>query len=231
MARAAKRQAKTSTSGGLVEIAYTVLRKRILDNEMKPGFQALEAEIALGLGMSRTPVHEALMRLQADGLVEVQPRHGVRVLPIAPDDMREIYEVLTCVEAAAAELLTLRRPHATELVELEHAVADMERALARDDLSAWAEADERFHRNVLELCGNRRLARIGLTFRDQVRRARMVTLRLRPKPYKSSAAHKALIQCIKRGDADAAGRNHRLQRQRGSAELMDILTRYDLTYL
>ena len=222
---------KTGERGGLAEAAYVALHKRILDNELRPGFQALEAELALGLGMSRTPVHEALLRLQADGLVEVQPRRGVRVLPIAPDDMREIYEVLTCVESAAAELLAQRRPGAMELVGLERAVNDMERALSRDDLEAWADADERFHRSILELCGNQRLARIGLMFRDQVRRARMVTLRLRAKPYKSNAAHKALLLCIKRGDGEAASQNHRQQRQRGSNELMAILKRYELPYL
>jgi DNA-binding GntR family transcriptional regulator len=226
-----KRPRKAGERSGLVEIAYAALRGRILDNDMKPGFQALEAELALGLGMSRTPVHEALLRLQADGLVEIQPRRGVRVLPISPEDMREIYEILTCVEAAAAELLASRRPSVAELVGLERAVADMERALARNDLKAWADADERFHRAILELCGNRRLARIGLTFQGQVRRARMVTLRLRAKPYKSNAAHKALVQCIKRGDAAAAGKNHRHQRQRGSDELMAILKRYELPYL
>ena len=70
----------------LVDTAYEWIRRRILDNVWPPGHRALEQEVALELGMSRTPVREALVRLQNDGLVEVVPRHGMRVLPVSPQD-------------------------------------------------------------------------------------------------------------------------------------------------
>jgi DNA-binding GntR family transcriptional regulator len=98
---APKRAAPTS----LVDAAYEQIRRRILDNAWPPGHRALEQEVALALGMSRTPVREALMRLQAEGLVEVIPRHGMRVLPVSPTDMREICQILTALECMAAELL------------------------------------------------------------------------------------------------------------------------------
>ncbi|MCB2002734.1 MAG: winged helix-turn-helix transcriptional regulator, partial [Rhodoferax sp.] len=63
----------------LVDAAYDQIRRRILDNVWPPGHRALEQEVALELGMSRTPVREALLQLQNEGLVEVIPRHGVRV--------------------------------------------------------------------------------------------------------------------------------------------------------
>ena len=96
----------------LTEEAYQGIKDEILENRMAPGFQATEPEVAERLGMSRTPVREALIRLQEDGLVEVVPRRGMRVLPVSPDDMREIYEVLCCVETEAAMLLAARRPNA-----------------------------------------------------------------------------------------------------------------------
>lgn len=65
----------------MVDAAHQGLRRRILDNVWAPGFQALEQEIALQLGMSRTPVREALIRLAKEGLVEVIPRRGMRGLP------------------------------------------------------------------------------------------------------------------------------------------------------
>ena len=77
--------------GSLVDAAYQGIRRRILDNVWAPGFQAMEQEVALELGMSRTPVREALIRLAKEGLVEVVPRRGMRVLPVSPTDMREIY--------------------------------------------------------------------------------------------------------------------------------------------
>ena len=91
--------------GSLVDEAYHGIRRRILDNQWAPGFQAMEQEVALQLGMSRTPVREALIRLGKEGLVEVIPRRGMRVLPVSPNDMREIYEILTALECMAAELL------------------------------------------------------------------------------------------------------------------------------
>ena len=80
--------------------------------------------------MSRTPVREALIRLQKEGLVDVIPRHGMRVLPVSPTDMKEIYEILTALEAMAAELLAKRKPSDAELAPLERASRDMARASA-----------------------------------------------------------------------------------------------------
>lgn len=84
--------------------AYGEIKRRILDNEMPAGFQALEQELAELLEMSRTPVREALVRLADEGMVEVRPRHGMRVLPLSSADMREIYQILASLESTAAAL-------------------------------------------------------------------------------------------------------------------------------
>src|SRR5438270_5582528 len=95
---------KPSLVGG----AYEALKEAIRDNVFPPGYQGSEQEIASQLGMSRTPVHEAIIRLQEEGLVRVLPRRGVVVCAISPDDMREIYEVITALDSASAELLAER---------------------------------------------------------------------------------------------------------------------------
>ncbi|WP_421938161.1 GntR family transcriptional regulator [Pelagibius sp.] len=138
------------------ERAYQELKRRILDNEMPAGFQALEQELAELLGMSRTPVREALIRLAKEGIVEVRPRHGMRILPISVADMREIYEILTGLESTAAEIVAERGLDHDSLGTLRRAVEDMDSALADDDLRAWAEADERFHNLLVEFSGNER---------------------------------------------------------------------------
>jgi DNA-binding transcriptional MocR family regulator len=102
----------------MVDAAYKEMHRRILDNVWAPGHQALEQEIALQLGMSRTPVREALIRLANEGLVEVIPRRGMRVLPVSPTDMKEIYEILGALESAAAEMLAARKPSDAELEPL-----------------------------------------------------------------------------------------------------------------
>jgi len=102
----------------LVDAAHNALRRRILDNAYPPGHQVLEQALAEELGISRTPLREALIRLQKEGLVEVIPRHGMRVLPVSPADMKEIYEILSALESMAAALAAKRRPSDAELAPL-----------------------------------------------------------------------------------------------------------------
>lgn len=177
------------------------------------------------LGVSRTPVREALVRLQNDGLVEIVPRHGVRIVPVAVSDMRELYDVLISLEPRAAELLAARGASPDELDLLEASCKSMTDALALGEMEEWALADEEFHLGIVRLSGNRRLAEIVLNCWDQVHRARTFTLRLRrhPSPSKSIEEHYEIIEAIRRGDAKAASERYRLHRERGLKEQIDVM--------
>jgi DNA-binding GntR family transcriptional regulator len=213
------------------ERAYRELRRRILDNELTAGRVLLEQEMASLLGMSRTPVREAMVRLAEEGMVEIRPRHGMRVLPVSADDMQEIYQVLTALEAEAAEEIARRGLPPAKIETLRGAVIEMEQALAADDLVRWAKGDERFHRLLLENCPNRRLRGLVSQFWDQSHRVRMLTLRLRPRPVTSNADHFALVEAIERGDAAGARRIHREHRVRHGRMLVEILRTHGLTQL
>lgn len=181
--------------------------------------------------MSRTPVREAMIRLEQDGLVEIKPRHGMRVLPVSPTDMREIYEILTALESAAAEMAARRGATPAELAKLRAAVAEMDTALGRDDLDGWAAADERFHRLLVTLAGNQRLRQMVSQLGEQAHRARAVTLRLRPKPVNSTRDHARLVSAIARRDAESARRIHHDHRAKAGALLIDLLDRLGLKQL
>jgi DNA-binding GntR family transcriptional regulator len=215
----------------LVDAAHAEIRQRILDNVWPPGHRALEQEVALALGMSRTPVREALMRLAGEGLVEVVPRHGMRVLPVSPADMQEIYQILTALECMAAELLARRLPAKAELKPLVDATAAMDRALKAEDLDAWAAADERFHAQLVALAGNRQLEATVQNYWDRAHRARMFTLRLRPKPVNSTQEHRQMLERISAGDAEGAARVTRAHRERASRELVALFERYKLAQM
>ncbi len=215
----------------LVDAAHEQIRRRILDNLWPPGHRALEQEVALALGMSRTPVREALVRLQSEGLVEVVPRHGMRVLPVSPTDMREIYEVLTALECMAAELLAARSPSDAELQPLVDATDAMDHALAADDLDAWARADELFHAQLIELAGNRHLQSTVMNHWDRAHRARMFTLRLRPKPVNSTREHMDLVQRLRQGDVAGAAAVNRAHRERASRELLALFEHFKLAQM
>ena len=197
------------------------MRRRILDNELQPGTQMLESEAADLLGMSHTPVREALIVLAEEGLVEIRPRHGMRVKPVSPGDIREIYDVLTSLEATAARLAAGRDLDGEALAGLDKAVNDMEAALAAGNLTAWAEADERFHAELVAASGNKRLIDIVATMTDQVRRVRMATLSLRPLPTKSNEDHAAVVAAIRAGDAERAFVLHRDHRDSAGKMLQE----------
>ena len=212
----------------MVEEAFVALKAKIIHNEFEPGFQALEEELALLLGMSRTPVREALIRLENEGFVEVIPRRGMRVKPLSRRDIREINEVLACLEAEAAEKLASRRPGPEEIARLEAAIAGMDEALETDKPDAWAEADYRFHRLLVEMCGNRHLSDVALNFLEKAHRFRLITLPLREKPVYSNVNHAAVVEAIRRGDPQTALEIHRAHKRRWGRELNDVLERLKL---
>src|SRR3954466_11259717 len=217
----------------LVDDAYAALKEAIRENMFPPGYQGSEQEIATKLGMSRTPVHEAIIRLQEEGLVRVMTRRGVQVCAVSPEDMREIYDVIIALEAAAAELLAGRpqAERAAGAAELARANEAMRQALARDDLTAWAAADDLFHRTLIERSGNGRIARIAGTIMDQSHRARMLTLRMRAKPTRSVEQHQAIVDAIAGGDATRAGRHARDHRARARDELLPLLANLKIRHL
>jgi DNA-binding GntR family transcriptional regulator len=213
------------------EVAYKKLKAQILDNVLTAGYQATEEEVATQLGMSRTPVREALVRLQNEGLVEIRPRHGMRVLPVSVEDMREIYDILTSLESMAAGQIAQKGLSDPELERLSSAVEDMDEALKNDDLVAWAEADRRFHSLLVACNGNVRMQSLVNNFMDQSHRCRMLTLKLRPKPDRSNADHAAVLDAIRRRDPLAARQIHQQHREKSSGMMIGLLEELGLTQL
>ena len=107
----------------------------------------------------------------------------------------------------------------------------MEQALERGKLPDWAAADERFHQLLTERCGNRRLARIAATVRDQSHRARLFTLHLRPLPTASAAEHRRITDAIRAGDAAEAEIAARAHRVRARDALLPLLAQYGMRNL
>ncbi len=211
--------------------AYRELRARILDNSMPSGEQYTEEELAAMLKMSRTPTREAMLRLVGEGLVEVRPRHGMRVKPVSQVDMREIYEVLTALESTAAALAAARSDQGASVELLRAAIREMDAALERDDLAGWAAADERFHTLLVEAAGNSRLTELVQTYVGQSHRVRMLTLRLRPKPSTSNRDHEAVVDAVEAHDAKRAREIHFTHREQSGHMLVELLASHGLTHL
>jgi len=198
---------------------------------MPSGEMFTEEQLASMLKMSRTPAREAMLRLAQDGLVEVRPRHGMRIKPVSVADIREIYEVLTGLESTAAALAAQRQDQGDSIGRLREAIAEMNLALEHNDRRRWASADERFHTLLVEASGNSRIAELVQTFFGQSHRVRMLTLFLRPKPINSNRDHEAVVKAIAAHDAERARDFHYLHRQRSGQMLVELLVRHGLTQL
>lgn len=209
--------------------AVQELRQMIFTGELPAGSDHLESELAVQLGMSRTPIREAALMLESQGLLELRPRKGVRILPVSPEDMCEIYDVLTELESLAARRAAERSPSPAELQALAQAIDDMENALIQHSLEDWAEADERFHRELVRLGGNSRVQSIVAMMSDQVRRARAVTLFMRPLPVKSNEDHRRVFEAIRSGQADEAAFVHHAHRQNAKKLIIDLLEKHKLS--
>ncbi len=206
--------------------ALSILKELILDNRLASGSNHLESELAEMLGMSRTPVREATLILEAQGLVEVKPRHGVKILSLSPQDMSEIYDILTELESLSAELAANMGYSEEQFQIAETAIQKMDEALENDDLEAWAVADELFHSELVRFGNNSRIANIYRMYSDQVRRARKLTLNLRPKPTKSNDDHRNVLNAIRDGNASEAQILHRAHRIQAKKMLIGLLEQY-----
>ncbi|MBX2804866.1 MAG: GntR family transcriptional regulator [Hyphomicrobiales bacterium] len=208
--------------------AVRTIKQMILENQLPAGSSHLESELAEKLRMSRTPVREATLILEAQGLLEVRPRHGVKIVPLSVDDMREIYQILTVLESLSARLAAKKRFPEEEFEAAEAAIRNMDIALETDNREAWAQADETFHRELLRLGGNKRIATICETYNDQARRARALTLYMRPSPTKSNDDHRRVLEAIRNGDFELAQEIHTLHRVQAMGLIIDLLEKYKL---
>ncbi|GJH24792.1 GntR family transcriptional regulator [Caballeronia novacaledonica] len=210
------------------ELAYRELRRRIIESELTPGSYLLEQELGLMLGFSRTPIREAALRLQGEGLVQIVPRHGIRIVPTSISDIKHIYQVLISLESTAAALVASRKD--IELAPLVHSCEAMTAALERGDMLAWAAADEVFHETLIALSGNARLHGIVMNCRDQVHRVRRFTqiVKAHPQPSKSIQEHYDIIDAMRCGDAAKASELYRAHRERGWRDQTNVLQQYGI---
>jgi len=204
------------------------LRQLIINNDIAPGANLLESELSARLGVSRTPIREAAVMLEGRGLLEIQPRRGIRVLPVTIADMEEIYDILTELEPLAAQRAAEAGLSDDDFAPIENCLARMESALERDDRRAWADADGDFHARLVALGGNARIVGVVGMFSDQVHRARMLTLHMRPLPTGSNEDHRRLVDAIRRGDAEEARKIHRTHRRAARDLLINLMKKHGL---
>jgi DNA-binding GntR family transcriptional regulator len=144
------------------ERAYIRIRKDLLTGRWSAGAHLGEKELAEELGVSRTPIREALRLLASDGLVSLEPNVGASVLRWTKQEIAETYDLRIELEGYAAGLAAANIP-AEDIVLLKQMAEDMQAAAGKADFVRVGEINDRFHRSVIESSGNRRLTKIACT--------------------------------------------------------------------
>lgn len=227
ISRAARPRPVPPGSSGLNarDRAYADLRYRILTGRLAPGTTLLETEIAALLGLSRTPVREAVIRLAEEGLVRIRPRHGITVVDLTLADFRDILDVFSALEIRAVALTAARRLTAAQRDALATLTQRMERATAEGDIARWSDLDDDFHAMLVGLCGNARLQRSIGDYWGQQYRGRRLILPHRPLPSASDREHRAILAAVLDGDPQAAHAAHLAHRARADRDQLALLQR------
>ena len=204
--RRAHRRATHSagSADSLTETAYRALKEQILTCQLMPGEPLPSDRLTRQLGLSRTPIREAILRLEKEGFVEVRPRMGTFVSHLNARNIHQMYEVRSALEALAARQVAGKIDRARLA-----AVEDRLRSLPTHgevDLAALSEAGQQVHRLIIESSNNAILVRFLQSLRDHFRRYRSLSLAIPEKVLSSHQEHLDILDALKCGDGEAAAR-------------------------
>lgn len=180
----------------LRDVVFNTLRQAILRGELKPGERLMEVQLANKLGVSRTPIREAIRKLELEGLVLMIPRKGAEVADITEKSLMDVLEVRKALEELAVQLCC-DKITGKEIEELRRAADDFRRILkTSDDVTEIAEADVRFHDIIYLATGNQKLIQILNNLREQMYRYRVECIKRKESHPILIAEHEEIIRRI-----------------------------------
>ena len=187
----------------LAKMAYEAIRKSILSGQWKIGELYNEKAIAADLGISRTPVREALLELASQDLIIFLPRRGLMVNRFTRRDVDEIFELRKAVELAAVEKITATSPP-FDLFEIEESLLSQRKAVKQKEYLAFMEADRLFHTRFSELTNNRRIIAILENIRDMIHVMGAKALALEGRALEVIEEHQTIFEAVKKGNIEEA---------------------------
>ncbi len=187
----------------LRDVVFHTLRKAILRGNLEPGERLREIHLADKLGVSRTPIREAIRKLELEGLVVMIPRKGAVVAEITEKSLRDVLEVRRALEALAVRL-ACEKILDSEVEELKVAARAFEETLKTGDVTAFAEADVKFHDIIYRATDNQRLIQLLYNLREQMYRYRVEYLKREESHVTLLEEHQAIIDTIERRDEENA---------------------------
>lgn len=187
----------------LRDVVFNTLRKAILTGQLKPGERLMEVHLANRLGVSRTPIREAMRKLELEGLVIMIPRRGAEVAEITEKSLSDVLEVRRALDALSVELACDRITD-EEIEELGKACDEFERAAKGKDVSVIARADVALHDIIVQAAGNQRLQQLVNNLAEQMYRYRFVYIKDESQHDKLIAEHREIYESIAGHDKERA---------------------------
>lgn len=193
----------------LRDVVFHALRKAILTGELKPGERLMEIHLAQELGVSRTPVREAIHKLELEGLVSMNPRRGAQVSEISEKGLRDVLEVRRALDTFCAELACDRITREEEEC-LKKACLEFEEATKTKDATIIAKADVNFHDIIINSTGNERLISTINNLAEQIYRYRFEYIKDETQHAKLMEEHRNLLDAILCKDSERAAKAARI---------------------
>jgi len=189
----------------LRDVVFNTLRDNILRGELEPGERLMEIHLADKLGVSRTPIREAIRKLELEGLAVMTPRKGAIVASITEEDLRDVLEVRTVLEGLAVEL-ACEKITEEEIIVLKNAMDGFRKEIGSKDPTKIAVKDVAFHDIIYKATGNNRLIQILYNLREQMYRYRLEYIKDKNKRTRLVNEHMEIVSAIENRDKEAAKR-------------------------
>ncbi len=190
----------------LRELVFEQLRSSILNGNLRPGERLMEIDLAEKLGVSRTPIREAIRKLELEGLVIMEVRKGAYVADVSVKEILDILEVRSVLEGLAASLAA-KRVTKEELEEMQATLESFNQAVKDNDMKRMIEQDTRFHNMIFESTRNKKLIQIVNSLQELVLRFRITYFTEYKRASDMPAEHQLIYKAISNGDPIAAQKN------------------------
>jgi len=187
----------------LREVIFDTLREAIIIGELKPGERLMEVQLAEKMGVSRTPVREAIRKLELEGLVNMIPRRGAHVADLSVKDIMDVLEVRASLDGLAAALAASRITD-DELKELKQVQIQFANYVEKDNLQGSIRKDVEFHDIIYRASRNDKLMQIISNLREQIHRFRVIYLKDYISPKDIIKEHAEIYDAISARDEEAA---------------------------
>ena len=195
--------APTKSAAQLRELAYAQIKQRIISCEYRPGDAINEAQLTAALGIGRTPIHQALHRLEVEGMVTIMPRKGVMVTALSLNDVLDMIEVRVSNEQLCIKL-AVERAHDTDIKAMRDILERTPQLLANHDVTELMSLDLQFHMSISAAAHNRVLAELLRNLHEKQARFWYLTLSENHHSQRIYDEHMHILEAVEQRDGDAA---------------------------